>query len=256
MPAQGSTSLSGAGLWTATPASRTTSRETPKRRHLVDAPFLPPISNPAINPITPTSIHSPPHNGTSILPSEVHAPAAAHQSRAPFPRPANTTARHRSLPPVPRRQPARPRAPPPVPPSAALSPPPRSPAAPAPPSVAARPPTRRRSSPTSGPAARAPRAPAAPAAPCCACTRTSRPASRSTRWLCWCCRWCLSLALWRFTVCFFFLLVFGARVWRVDWMMGGLGVLLGDWKLTRVQQSSPSSRAASRAKYISSVIHG
>lgn len=55
---------------------------------------------------------------------------------------------------------------------------------------------------------------------------------------------------------FFFLLVFGARVWRVDWMMGGLGVLLGDWKLTRVQQSSPSSRAASRAKYISSIIHG
>lgn len=84
MPAQGSTSLSGAGLWTATPASRTTSRETPKRRHLIDVPFLPPI-NPAIHTTTPTPpIHSSPHNGTSILPSAAHALAAAHPSRAPF----------------------------------------------------------------------------------------------------------------------------------------------------------------------------
>lgn len=90
MPAQGSTSLSGAGLWTATPASRTTSRETPKRRHLIDVPFLPPI-NPAIHTTTPT----PPH---PLLSPQwyVHPPQRSPRARRrasisrPFPRPANT----------------------------------------------------------------------------------------------------------------------------------------------------------------------
>ena len=65
MPAQGSTSLSAAGLWTATPASRTTSRETSARRHLTDAPFPVhlPLSHLHDHIKSPSNLSA--HNGTS-----------------------------------------------------------------------------------------------------------------------------------------------------------------------------------------------